>query len=121
MIKHICDKCGKDYGEKNLNGVKLKNALYNNMQLCDRCFYVYKELIAEAEEKFLSHDIESMTIDGKEHDLIFSSYSQHDCESWYYCPICGESYGSWGFFHKEMKPGDKFSCNGCKNILIVPR
>ena len=25
------------------------------------------------------------------------------------------------YINKEMKPGDKFKCNGCKNTLIVPR
>lgn len=120
MIIHICDKCGKDYSGKYLNSVTFKKSSHN-MQLCDRCFYVYEKLIKEAEEKFLLQNIESMTVDGKEHNLVYGSYSQHDCESWYYCPICGESYGSWGFFNKGMNAGDKFECSGCKNILIVPK
>jgi transposase-like protein len=119
MIKYICDKCGKEYQRELLRADISSRAI--TLNLCCRCFFVYGNLKYEADEKFLNSDIEELTIDGKEHNLVYESYSQHDCEAWYHCPICGESYSSWGFFNKEMKPGDKFKCNGCKNTLIVPR
>ena len=53
-------------------------------------------------------------------DMIYTGYSQHDCESWYKCPKCNKEYGSWGFFHKNLKGGDTFKCEKCGQTLKVP-
>ena len=49
-------------------------------------------------------------------NLKYKGFSSHDCEAWYECPTCGESYGSWGLWGK---PGETFKCK-CGTNLIYP-
>ena len=54
-------------------------------------------------------------------DMIYLGFSSHDCEAWYRCPKCDETYGSWSFFNGGIITTDgKFKCKKCGTILKVP-
>lgn len=53
-------------------------------------------------------------------DMIYNGFSQHDCEAHYICPKCKQDYGSWTFFHNNLKCGDTFICD-CGQVLTVPK
>lgn len=39
-------------------------------------------------------------------------FSEHDCESWYRCPICKQTFGSYQIFHQQT-----YCCPNCKTEL----
>lgn len=49
-------------------------------------------------------------------EMIYSGFSEHDCESHYKCPVCNIDYGSW----KMLKFGKSFRCN-CGTLLKTPK
>lgn len=53
-----------------------------------------------------------------ENKAIYKGYCAHDCEAWYKCPCCGETFGSWSVFHnKPNENGTKEYCPECKKEL----
>lgn len=50
--------------------------------------------------------------------VIYTGFSQHDCEAWYICPCCNKSFGSWSVFHNALNEnGTKKYCPHCKEEL----
>lgn len=43
---------------------------------------------------------------------IHIGFSEHDCESWYRCPICKQTFGSWTIYNKQ-----EYCCPYCKTEL----
>ena len=49
---------------------------------------------------------------------IYIGFSQHDCEAYYRCPCCNESFGSWRVFHNQVNEnGTNRYCPNCKEEL----
>lgn len=48
----------------------------------------------------------------------YEGFSQHDCEAWYSCPVCGYKFGSWSINAQEENDNgtDKY-CPKCKTEL----
>lgn len=48
----------------------------------------------------------------------YIGYSSHDCETWYQCPCCNRTFGSWSIFCQDMNEnGTKEYCPYCKEEL----
>lgn len=49
---------------------------------------------------------------------IYISFSPHDCESLYDCPVCGRRFGSWSICNqKKNENGTEKYCPECKTEL----
>ena len=49
---------------------------------------------------------------------IYQSFSSHDCEAWYKCPVCNKIFGSWTVYHqKKNENGTNKYCPHCKEEL----
>ena len=54
-------------------------------------------------------------------ELIYESYSSHDCETWYSCPYCKKKIGSWSLPSSgAVKKGEKIYCPHCKKECKKP-
>ena len=56
---------------------------------------------------------------GEIKEAVYTSYNNHDCESWYQCPYCKKPFGSWSIFHQKQE-GEEAHCPHCEKPLIVP-
>lgn len=46
---------------------------------------------------------------------VFKHFDGHDCETWYTCPYCGKTFGSWEVFRqKQNENGTSEYCPRCK-------
>ena len=76
--------------------------------VCDDC---YKDFLEIAENFFDKVNRENEGKPKKKPDAIYLGFSQHDCEAWYKCPLCGRSFGSWSINMKDVR------CPDCKEEL----
>ena len=67
----------------------------------------YKDLHEQAERKLKKVEIQK----DYSNKLVCVGFSQHDCESHYECPFCGEHYGSW-----SLPINQPFKCR-CGNFV----
>lgn len=71
---------------------------------------------AERDARVKKIESGELKVSEKPMNLKYKGFSSHDCESWYECPTCGESYGSWSLWGK---PSETFKCK-CGTNLIYP-
>lgn len=83
--------CGYYVGDEDCHKCIKKGLLFH----CDGC----EELDKKTEAKTWANK------------LVFIGYSQHDSESHYKCPFCGEHYRSW-----SMTIGKPFKCKCGKEV-----
>lgn len=49
---------------------------------------------------------------------IYMGFSNHDCDAYYKCPVCGKVFGGWAVFRqKKNENGTNHYCPECKTEL----
>lgn len=107
MQMTVCDRCKEQITNRNQSEIAISQGGLR-LDLCPKCV---KELIDWLGDKNVE-ELDEKT-DEEAPEIKYSGYNEHDCESWYKCPYCGKSIGSWELFHAGIKKGQVFTCEKC--------
>lgn len=123
--KITCDRCGKECirEEGVMDDTVFRHISISNevsfLARADLCGECYEELCEFVENFF---DEVNCVNEGVPEEkpkekpkvkpkAIYLGFSQHDCESHYRCPLCGDAFGSWCIDMKDVR------CPNCKAEL----